>query len=354
MPHQRFPKVEILSYQNDCIKFVLSKTDISMANTLRRIMIAEVPTMTIDLVEYYENTTVLNDEYIAHRLGLFPLKYISPTSNNSNNNNNSDGPNHDTDNIVAQKGGDCSEAFVSHRDCICFEHCSRCSVEFICDVQYLVPGSGGGGGHGTEEEENDDVLAPLTITSKDLVSNNIHVQPAHFVSVEEQEDTQDDGIAIVKLGPGQKLKFKAIAHMGISKEHAKWCPVAVATYRFWPIVHINAEEMASLSMEQKQFLVDTCPDQIIEIDAVTGEIVPVERYWDIATYTEDLDFAQKSLKKRKEDDDFITITPSTDTFIFTVESTGAMDAYEIVKSALKVLKRKLNDLARELEADHKY
>jgi DNA-directed RNA polymerase II subunit RPB3 len=344
MPHQRFPKVEILSYQNDCVKFVLSKTDISMANTLRRIMIAEVPTLTIDLVEYYDNTTVLNDEYIAHRLGLIPLKYISPNSNNDSGDNH----NHDTDNIVAQKGGDCSEVFVSHRDCICFEHCPRCSVELTCDVQYLVSG------HGGDNAEDDDVLAPLTITSKDLVSNNANVQPAHFVSVEEQEDTQDDGIAIVKLGPGQKLKFKAIAHMGISKEHAKWCPVAVATYRFWPIIHINAEEMASLSMEQKQFLVDTCPDKIIEIDAVTGEIVPVENYWDIATYTEDLDFAQKSLKKRKEDDDFITITPSTDTFIFNIESTGAMDAYEIVKSALKVLKRKLNDLARELESDQKY
>jgi DNA-directed RNA polymerase II subunit RPB3 len=346
MPHQRFPKVEILSYQNDCIKFVLSETDTSMANTLRRIMIAEVPTLTIDLVEYYDNTTVLNDEYIAHRLGLIPLKYVSPNiSSNNNNNNNSDNPG-ETDNIVAQKGGDCSEVFVSHRNCICFEHCSRCSVEFNCDVQYLVPGH--------DNHEDDDVLAPLTITSKDLVSNHPHVQPAHFCSVEEQEDTQDDGIAIVKLGPGQKLKFKAIAHMGISKEHAKWCPVAVATYRFWPIIHINAEEMASLSMEQKQFLVDTCPDKIIDIDEVTGEIVPVENYWDIATYTEDLDFAQKSLKKRLEDDDFITITPSKDTFIFTVESTGAMDAYEIVMSALKVVKRKLNDLARELESDHKY
>ena len=351
MPHQRFPKVEILSYQNDCLKFILRDTDTSMANTIRRIMIAEVPTLTIDLVEYYDNTTVLNDEYIAHRLGLIPLKYISPNSNNNSNgsnNNNSDHHHHGTDNIVAQKGGDCSEVFVSHRDCICFEHCSRCSVELNCDVQYLVAG-----GHG-HDNEDDDVLAPLTITSKDLVSNNPNVQPAHFCSVEEQEDTQDDGIAIVKLGPGQKLKFKAIAHMGISKEHAKWCPVAVATYRFWPIIHINVEEMASLSMEQKQFLVDTCPDKVIEIDAVTGEIVPVENYWDIATYTEDLDFAQKSFKKRLEDDDFITITPSKDTFIFTVESTGAMDAYEIVMSALKVLKRKLNDLARELESDHKY
>jgi DNA-directed RNA polymerase II subunit RPB3 len=332
MPHQRFPKVEILSYHSDCIKFILSETDTSMANAVRRIMIAEVPTLTIDLVEYYDNTTVLNDEYIAHRLGLIPLKFTSPSCINVDHNNNSS-----STNTTATMGGDCSELFVSHRDCICFEHCSRCSVELNCDIQYFVTGE-------------EDVLAPITVTSNDLISNNIHVQPAHFVSVEEQEVTQDDGIAIVKLGPGQKLKFKAIAHMGISKEHAKWCPVAVATYRFYPIIHINYEEMAALSLEQKQFLIDTCPDRVLELDEVTGEIVPVQNYWDMVTYTEDLDFAQKSLKKRSEDDDFITITPSTDKFIFTVESTGAMDASEIVLSALKVLKRKLNDLARELES----
>jgi DNA-directed RNA polymerase II subunit RPB3 len=78
MPHQRFPKVKVTSIAPHEIKFILSDTDTSMANTLRRIMIAEVPTLAIDLVEFHENSTVLNDEYIAHRLGLIPIRYQAP------------------------------------------------------------------------------------------------------------------------------------------------------------------------------------------------------------------------------------------------------------------------------------
>ena len=80
MPQQRFPKIEILQIAPHYIQFILSETDTSMANTLRRIMIAEVPTLAIDLVEYTENSSVLNDEYIAHRLGLIPIRYMAEGS----------------------------------------------------------------------------------------------------------------------------------------------------------------------------------------------------------------------------------------------------------------------------------
>lgn len=181
------------------------------------------------------------------------------------------------------------------------------------------------------------------------VCSNLLVSPAHFLNEEEQDRSHDEGISIVKLGPGQHLKLKAIARMGISKEHAKWCPVAVATYRFWPIITINEEACNMLTLEQKQELVDACPDRILELDEITGNLVAVENAYEMATFTEDLKMTQNAMKKRPEDDDFVTVEHSTDKFVFSVETTGAMDAEEIVMSALKVLKDRLNYLAAEVE-----
>jgi DNA-directed RNA polymerase II subunit RPB3 len=62
-----------LKLNKEILKFELSNCDVSMANTLRRIIIAEVPTMAIHMVSIYENSSALADEVISHRLGLIPL-----------------------------------------------------------------------------------------------------------------------------------------------------------------------------------------------------------------------------------------------------------------------------------------
>ena len=73
-PRDHGPQIRILEPSTRyTLKFELSNTELHVANALRRIIIAEVPTMAIDIVQIQENTSVLNDEFIAHRLGLVPL-----------------------------------------------------------------------------------------------------------------------------------------------------------------------------------------------------------------------------------------------------------------------------------------
>ncbi|KAG7375075.1 DNA-directed RNA polymerase, RBP11-like dimerization domain containing protein [Nitzschia inconspicua] len=89
---------------------------------------------------------------------------------------------------------------------------------------------------------------------------------------------------------------------------------------------------------------------IAEVPTLAIDLVEFHPLWDKATFTEDLEQFQQSLKRRPEDDDLdddiVTVKPSDEKFVFSVEATGAMFAYEIVMSALK---DKLLYLQQEVE-----
>lgn len=72
----RTPNIEVTKLRSDKVKFVLTGTDTSVANALRRVLLSEVPSLAIDLVSISDNSSPLHDEFVAHRLGLIPIRWI--------------------------------------------------------------------------------------------------------------------------------------------------------------------------------------------------------------------------------------------------------------------------------------
>ena len=56
--------------KEDILVFTIEDTNTYYANSLRRAMISDIPTLAIDLVQFHGNTSVLIDEMLSHRLGM--------------------------------------------------------------------------------------------------------------------------------------------------------------------------------------------------------------------------------------------------------------------------------------------
>lgn len=67
-------RIDIIHLNDESVVFDLVGVDVSVANALRRILLAEVPTVAIETVYIQENTSIVQDEVLSHRLGLVPIK----------------------------------------------------------------------------------------------------------------------------------------------------------------------------------------------------------------------------------------------------------------------------------------
>ena len=152
-------KVQVLKKKGDTLVFTLEGTTPAFANALRRIMISEVPTLTVEWVDFHQNSSVLFDEILAHRVGLIPLTF-NPTK------------------------------FKSLDDCKCDEKgCPLCEVVLVLDKK-----------------------GPCTVYSGDLKSSNKEVKPIspNFPIAELLENQEMKFEARARLGTGlQHAKWQA-------------------------------------------------------------------------------------------------------------------------------------------------
>jgi DNA-directed RNA polymerase subunit D len=164
------PSVEVVEKSDERIVVRFNNVPRQYVNSLRRLAVSEVPTLAIDDVVILENSSVMHDEAVAHRLGLIPLR---------------------TD----------PGRFVMPHECDCKSTlgCSKCRVLLVLDA-----------------EANEKTLV---VTSGELVSEDELVKPV------------SKDIPIIVLAPNQKLKFEAYARLGTGKDHAKWQPTSAAVVK---------------------------------------------------------------------------------------------------------------------------
>ena len=66
-------KIQVDDIQPKQAALTVIDNEIYLINSLRRIMLSELPKLAIEHVIIYDNTTALFDEIISHRLGLIPI-----------------------------------------------------------------------------------------------------------------------------------------------------------------------------------------------------------------------------------------------------------------------------------------
>ncbi|MFQ5986713.1 MAG: DNA-directed RNA polymerase subunit D [Thermoplasmata archaeon] len=201
-------KVTVRAMTDQAATLLVEDTEPSFVNALRRTLMADVPKMAIEEVEFhlgpirgedgreYESVTPLFDEIIAHRLSLIPIP---------------------TDLDVLEPRATCSTCGG--------EGCPTCTIMFSLNKR-----------------------GPGTAFSRDL-------QPVGDTKLA----PPDPDIPIVKLGDGQAMLVYATAILGTGQDHAKWQAAQGAAYKFYPILEFDPKD-ETLTQE----VAAVCPVNILE------------------------------------------------------------------------------------------
>ncbi len=268
-------KIEILEKNDTNLRIVVKDADVPLMNALRRLALAEVPCMAIEEVVMIENSSILQDEIIAHRLGLTPLRT-------------------NLDQYNLPEACECQSEFG----------CPQCRVTLTLDAEAK---------DGTR-----------TVYSGEIVSENPEILPV------------SDKIPIIKLAKNQKLKLEAYARLGRGKTHAKWQPVSMVSYKYYPKITTPEQDCPDC-----QKCVDICPKKVFSLRDGKVEVK------DLLACTLCMDCVEACPQKPTP----IKIEWEKGMFIMNVESTGALPPERVLKEATKLLAKQLNEFEEQIKAE---
>ncbi len=268
---------------SEVIEFDLCNVDNSFANGLRRVMLAEIPTLAIDTVQVRTNTTTFFDEMIVHRLALVPWESITAV--------------------------DWAE-----------------DEELVFDFKVRCPAS-----------EHSKRVTSLDFPEV-LFRGTTPVKPVSARA----------GIWLFTLGRGQEFDCKCIIRRGIAKLHAKWMAVSTVAMRYAADITLNEQGFADIGEERREKWVGLCP---VKVFSHTGSKVIVANR-DRCIFCKECLTMDPPFDKLPAPLAAVRLLKNEwgqYNFHFTVEATGQLPALEVVKLAVVVLRKKLEDIRSSLK-----
>lgn len=198
-------KVEVLEQRPTKVKLLFTETNPSFVNALRRALIAEVPKMAIDSVEFhlgpimdesgaeYESVSPLFDEIVSHRLGMLPV----PTE---------------------------PGLYNFRASCSCGgEGCPSCTILYSLNKK-----------------------GPGVVYSGDL-------DPLGDAKLKIREER----VPIVELGEREAILAYATAELGVGRSHAKWQAAHGAGYRYLAKITVDQAKI-----DLPETYVKLCPKDV--------------------------------------------------------------------------------------------
>ncbi len=183
--------------------------------------------------------------------------------------------------------------------CICHgEGCPQCQVSFTLSAE-----------------------GPGMVYSGHLVSTDPSVRPA------------EEEIPIIELKEEQKLVLEAIARPGLGRDHAKWQAGVACAYKYLPIITIDSEKC-----ERCEECIKACPKNILEMNLKSPRV------------TDPLECTLCKLCEKECHPGALKVSSDPNTFIFRVETTGALTAEELALKAAESIKKRTEELQENLTA----
>ena len=291
------------------IRILISETDASQVNAIRRALIADVPKLAITRVDFSQGVTqdnkgevvesvnVLPDEVLAHRLAMIPI----PT-------------NLDEGLVFPNECANCQDVVEKDKGCP------------MCQVLYTLSARGPSA---DAEEEFKTVYAGDITTISD---------PVFDIRDEHKQ------IPLTVLSKGQFLEFYAFAVLGRGRDHAKWSPVAAVGFRPHRVAVLNKPKKANVLFE----LGLTTSDGT----AIDAKLFGKDKKLTDINHVMDLEKALHQVGEgtgREEAfDDAITLEPVEGAYVFSYETDGSLDPVTAFNMALDELKNRFNNLSEDL------